>query len=161
MSWSKLNGFELQAVRKALNLDVSEAAEGIGKVSNRTWQYWEAGRSNVPDDIDMEMYGLIEQRTELIDALMMELEPALDNGAKVKWYHTFPDFIADYPSCNKVMWRLHQSVCSFVFTENDEIELRADIKTDNTTYLFKWFNRLHPEQIQWDRLEEKVKELGI
>lgn len=51
MSWSQLNNFELQAIRKLLCLDVSEAAELVAKVSNRTWQYWESGCSPVPHDV--------------------------------------------------------------------------------------------------------------
>lgn len=115
MSWSKLNNHELQAMRKLLMLDVSEAAQWIGKVSNRTWQYWEAGRNKVPDDVDMEMYALIQQRNELIEEL--------GDQNTLPYYHAFEDYQAAYPDHNPMQWRLHQSAVSFLFSLGGDIQL--------------------------------------
>lgn len=61
-----MNHKELQACRKLLMLDVSEAAELVGKVSARTWQYWESCRYPVPQDVEDEMQALIARRLELM-----------------------------------------------------------------------------------------------
>jgi hypothetical protein len=125
MSWLKLTNSELQATRKILMLDVSEAAEGIGKVSNRTWQYWESGRSKVPDDVDMEIYGLVKIRNDMIDEHKKKQMECEEVGEiyKIPYYHTFEQYIADHPEHSKVNWRLHQAAVSFAFSEGGEVEL--------------------------------------
>ena len=125
MSWSKLSNSELQAMRKLLMLDVSEAAELIGNVSPRSWQYWESGRSAVPDDVDMEIYGLIQQRNDLIDKLLEEQEAAEKSGKVfvMEYFHTFDQFASKFPGKNKVDWRIHQAAVSFIFSEGGEVEL--------------------------------------
>ena len=138
MSRSKLNNLELQALRKLLCLDVSEAAECIGKVSNRTWQYWESGRSQVPNDIDYEMYGLLSHRNRLIDETLLETHEQGDMGV-LKWYHIFDLFVVDYPNCSKLEWRLHQSILVHLFTESDEVKLSADAELKKESYIYKWF----------------------
>ena len=62
-----MNNLELQAARKLLMLDASEAAEEIGNVSTRSWQYWETGERAVPDDVVDEMLALISIRMEKIE----------------------------------------------------------------------------------------------
>lgn len=157
MSWSNLNSFELQAVRKLLMLDVSEAAECIGKVSNRTWQYWEAGKYNIPTDVDMEMYGLCQMRNDVLDKT---LESQFDNEAlkfdeppEIKWYHDFEAFLIDYPSSNKVAWRMHQSVCAALFIESNESVLSADAALDKESYIYKFFSHTRDEDLEQQKQE--------
>jgi len=159
MSWSQLNNFELQAARKLLCLEVSEAAEYIGKVSNRTWQYWEAGRSKVPADVDSELYALIQFRNDLINTTLDELED-LDVGA-FRWYHTLDAFNFDYPGENKVMWRLHQSVCAYLFTEGGNVVLCADAPLHENRFIYKWFTRTTSDQLQQKKDDELAKKLGM
>ena len=132
MSWEKLNNHELQACRKLLMLDVSEAAELIGKVSPRTWQYWESGRSAVPDDVDMEMYGLIGLRNSMIEAITDEFE----EGSPIPYFHYFDEFSEAFPDQNKVTWRLLQSAASYVFCEGGDVQLtsKAEIDTNGRLY---------------------------
>jgi hypothetical protein len=158
MSWSGLNNFELQALRKLLCLDVSEAAELIGKVSNRTWQYWEAGRNNIPDDIDMEMYALTQWRNNLIDNTLEEFGLLGDIGV-IRWYHTFESFIVDHPSSNKLFWRLHQSTLAYLFAEGGEVELSADAPLKKDGYIYKWFNGITEEQIESKRQNDEFDQL--
>jgi hypothetical protein len=123
MTWHKLNNSELQACRKLLMLDVSEAAELIGKVSNRTWQYWESGRSQVPADVDEVIYASIQRRNDLVTEYT---QWQLDNNSALltmSYYHTFDLYVADHPGTSKLDWRIHQSAVSFVFSEGGEVEL--------------------------------------
>ena len=123
MSWHKLTNSELQACRKLLMLDVAEAAELIGKVSNRTWQYWESGRSQVPVDVDEEMYTAIQRRNDLITKYT---QWQMDNDGEtlqMRYYHTFEQYEADHKKASKLDWRIHQSAVAFVFSEGGEVEL--------------------------------------
>ena len=165
MSWSGLNNFELQAVRKLLMLEVSEAAECLGKVSNRTWQYWESGRSKVPDDVDMELYALTQFRNKIIlETQHGSFEndiPQFTEVGTLKWYRTHTAFQIDYPDENKVMWRLHQSVAAYLFTEGGEVELDAEIEVDKESYIYQWFSRTTAEQIEWAKEQATAKKLGL
>lgn len=125
MCWSKLTNSELQAMRKLLMLDVVEAAELIGNVSARSWQRWEDGTRTVPSDIDMEIYALIQMRNDKVGELtekQIKLE-AKGKTLKMKYYHMFDDYIADFKKANKIDWRIHQAAVSFVFSEGGEVEL--------------------------------------
>lgn len=110
-----MNNFQLQAMRKLLMFDVAEAAEVIGGVSNRTWQYWEAGRSLVPDDVKKTICELYELRILLISEINKV------QISQFRWYHTYDSFIADYPQSDSVHWRLHQSVLAQVYADDQSI----------------------------------------
>ncbi|WP_392565790.1 DUF1870 family protein [Utexia brackfieldae] len=119
MYWNKINNHELQALRKLLMLDVSEAAEFVAKVSARTWQYYESGGRPIPKDVETEMYALIQFRSDLID----ELELNLNVGDKIKYYHSFKEWLDDGKEDNKVQWKIHQSAVSAIFADGNDIEL--------------------------------------
>ncbi|SBS29058.1 hypothetical protein MSP8886_01420 [Marinomonas spartinae] len=161
MSWSKLTAPELQAMRGLFFASTTEAAECIaglgGKHPARSWQRWESGQHAIPDDIDTEIYALCSQRTECIDGIF----DAEQESQKIKWYPTFEDFAVDFPTGNKVWWRLHQSVCAAIFSENSDAELLTDIETDKESYIYKFFARTREEDLEWARQEAKAKELGI
>ncbi|WP_118986296.1 Aca2/YdiL-like domain-containing protein [Photorhabdus sp. CRCIA-P01] len=63
---------ELQALRKLLMLDVKEAAECIGGVSSRTWQYWEAGRYPIPQDVESAIKDFVNLRNSLLKRRISE-----------------------------------------------------------------------------------------
>jgi len=123
MSWNTLTNSELQAMRKLLMLDVTEAAELIGKCSTRSWQYWESGRSPVPGDVDMEIYGLIQLRNDKIDHWGKWQMENQGKELQLNYYHTFEQYQLDHPTENKVSWRVHQAAVSFLFSEGGDIEL--------------------------------------
>ncbi|MDN3525619.1 DUF1870 family protein [Halomonas sabkhae] len=116
---------ELQALRKFLMLDVSEAAEIIGGVSRRSWQYWEAGRSPVPDDVEDKMNGALTLRQDVIDRLEQDIEdhggdPQGEHGdrLKVPYYHTLASFQEDHPDQGALPWRVHQSAVAELYASN-------------------------------------------
>lgn len=110
-----MNNKELQAIRKLLMLDVSEAAELIGKVAPRSWQYWEAGRSPVPLDVESEMQDLLAVRAQLMDAVDEQI--AGGDVIKLPFYASFEQYAADNPDGTHLGWRLSQSVAALYFAE--------------------------------------------
>lgn len=116
-----MNNKELQALRKMLMLEASEAAELVGQVSTRTWQYWEAGRSPVPADVENAMSALMEHRAQLID----EIEERVKGKPAEEWadllelpfYQRFEDFEADNPGKTRLDWRVEQSVAALYFAD--------------------------------------------
>lgn len=158
MSWQEINRVELQAIRKLLMLDVTEAAQEIGNVSPRSWQYWESGERPIPSDVEEEMYALVSMRNEAIG----EIIDAEQDDDPQKWYPTFGQFLIDYPDSQRIWWRLHQSVISNLFCEGGDIELREDVEVDKSSAVYKFFSRTRDKDIEHRKQEEiferKLKE---
>lgn len=102
-------------------LDVREAAELIGDkpVSVRTWQYWESGRSPVPDDIAEAMLFWNGWRDDAFDARMSQCAPKNSDGEPIKlnYYKTVDDFEKVTGKRNVITWRLSQSVAAGLYSE--------------------------------------------
>lgn len=128
-----LNNLELQAARKLLMMDVSEAAAEIGHVSNRTWQYWEAGRSPVPTDVALEVEALLEVRLDRMRAVDDQLA-ALPQSERLRLpYHlNFDSYAADNPGATRVLWRIDQSIAAMYYTEG-HAELVQGLGSPNAT----------------------------
>ena len=152
MSWQEINRFELQAIRKLLMLDVAEAAEYIGNVSVRSWQYWESGERSIPADVEIEMYALVSQRNEIIGEIFSAEDDEEDRSQK--WYPTFESFTVDYPGHTKTWWRLHQSVLSYLFCEGGEIELQEGIEVDKKSAIYKFFSRTRENDLENQQMEK-------
>lgn len=112
-----MNNKELQATRKLLMLDVSEAAELIGGVSPRTWQYWEAGRNAVPTEVADEMRNLLSIRLEMMDEIDQRLERGEERSVVLPFYSSFEQYVQAHPGRTKVAWRLSQAVAAHHYTE--------------------------------------------
>lgn len=113
-----MNSKELQAARKLLMLDVSEAAEFLGNVSPRTWQYWESGRSAVPLDVADEMADLLRMRGDMISETQEQL-PDNGNGAVLRYFNSFAEFASAHPDGTVRGWRLHQSVAAQFYCDGN------------------------------------------
>jgi len=111
-----MNNKELQAARKLLMLDESEAAEHIGGVSPRTWQYWESGRNAVPEDVAYEVQALLTVRGELAEAIAEAL-PEGDELIELPFHSAYETFLAANPGKNKVDWRMEQSIAALFYTD--------------------------------------------
>ncbi|MBE8232375.1 MAG: DUF1870 family protein [Endozoicomonadaceae bacterium] len=105
------------------------------------------------------MYGLVSQRNQVIDNVCKALEGA-DIGA-IRWYQTFEQFTTHFPNGNKVLWRLHQSVCAYFFTEGGDVRLRGEGEADKNLYLYQWFAGETAEQIEYAKQEAVAKEKGL
>ena len=149
MCWSQMNHYELQAMRKLLMLDVKESAECIGKCSVRAWQLWEAGKNPVPDDVETEIYGLIGNRNLIINNAM-----TLDSDTgPLRYYKTLEAFVRDFPKSNAISWRLHQSVCAYLFAEGGEVELSEGIPLNTSNYIYQYFTQTRKEDIELAKQE--------
>lgn len=113
-----MNNLELQAARKLLMMDVSEAAAEIGKVSPRTWQYWESGRSKVPTDVALEIEALLEVRLERMGVVDDQLA-ALATGEilRLPYHISFETYEAANPGACRTIWRIDQSIAAMFYTE--------------------------------------------
>lgn len=100
---------ELKALRQILALECSEAAEHIGNVSTRTWQYWEAGRSPVPDDVAEKMQDFATIRDQLVEQRYAEFHEARD-FIELDFHMTIDDFEKLTGKRNVVMWKITNSV---------------------------------------------------
>lgn len=96
---------ELQAARRLLMLDVREAAEMVGGVAVRAWQYWEAGRSQVPADVRDRMRSLLRTRAHLLSRRARE-------GFLPRYFVSFAEFQEAHPEGARMDWRLGQSVAA-------------------------------------------------
>ena len=120
-----MNNHELQALRKILMLDVSEAAQYVGKVSARTWQYWESGRNKVPQDVVESIRNLIQEREELLKKMVLPCKEYTETHKLIiKYYHYFDLFLSENENVTELNWRIHQSVASAIFFKyQDCVEL--------------------------------------
>ena len=99
-------------------MDASEAATEIGKVSVRTWQYWEAGRSPVPADVRVRIEELLEVRLERIGAVD-DLLAALPEGEalNLRYCLSFEEYQAENPGASRSLWRIDQGIAAMYYTE--------------------------------------------
>ncbi|WP_439640566.1 Aca2/YdiL-like domain-containing protein [Nevskia sp.] len=110
-----MNSRELQACRKVLMLDVSEAAEWVGGVSPRSWQYWESGRSEVPVDVERQINDLLAIRLEMMNACDEKL--ANGEALTLPFFPSLAQYQAENPDGTPLGWRLSQSVAALYFAE--------------------------------------------
>lgn len=95
---------ELKVARKLLGLSTVEAAEHIGKVSKRSWEYWENGQRTIKPDVEELINSLLSRRREII-AELYNMEGNA-KGISVIYYKT-PEY------CESILeWRFSQSLAS-------------------------------------------------
>ncbi|WP_237673510.1 DUF1870 family protein [Vreelandella profundi] len=111
----EMRGSELQALRKLLMLDVREAAEEIGQVSARSWQYWESGRYQIPSDVADKMWAAVDIYKHLkahVDSLA-----AKQAGFDMHYYNRFEDYLRDHPGNSIINWRIEQAIAAEAFSK--------------------------------------------
>lgn len=116
---------ELQALRKFLMLDIPEAARIIGGVSERTWRYWEAGRSPVPVDVEDKLTGMLSERQRVIEQYeaeaMTHCESPVDEEAErlqLPYYPTLEAYQSKHQQAGALMWRCYQSAVAELYANN-------------------------------------------
>lgn len=100
---------ELKALRQLLALECSEAAEHIGNVSTRTWQYWESGRSPVPEDVANLITDFSTLRDSLVEQRYEEFRESGD-FLTLNFYMDIDEFEKATGKRNVVMWKITNSV---------------------------------------------------
>lgn len=107
---------ELQALRKLFFLSTAEAAENIGGVSIRSWQHWESGKYNVPDDVSLKMNDLADRRLNMIETcedLMNDHDLATD----IDYDLSFDSYRSRHEGSSVIDWRLAQSIAAYFLGE--------------------------------------------
>lgn len=104
-----MNNKELQAIRSLLMISVKEAADHIGNVSARTWQRWEDGSYNVPDDVAEKMAALAVKRLLGVAKQAGSLE--------LDYYMSLEEYKLEHIDGDLVGWRISQSVAAYFFGE--------------------------------------------
>lgn len=95
---------ELKVARKLLGLSTVEAAEHIGKVSKRSWEYWENGQRTIKPDVEELINSLLARRKKIIAEVYNMGENT--KSISVIYYKT-PEH------CESVLeWRFSQSLAS-------------------------------------------------
>ncbi|MEB3501768.1 Aca2/YdiL-like domain-containing protein [Pasteurella multocida] len=74
-----MDGLELKCARLLLGLSQEEAAKQIGKVTQRSWAYWESGERTIPQDVADQVRELINRRK----AIIQQFKELSENKAKI------------------------------------------------------------------------------
>lgn len=103
-----MNHIELKTARVLLCLTVQDAAEHIGGVQQRSWEYWEQGRRPVPNDVAEKMNALLNRRREILATVQQKMlrGDADLKGISVIYYPT-PEY-----SESILDWRFSQSLAT-------------------------------------------------
>jgi predicted RNase H-like HicB family nuclease len=111
-----MSGKELQVCRKLLMLDVKEAASILGGVSPRSWQYWEADRSSVPDDVADKVTALLTERQHIIERIEHDVtQYSTGKRLSYPYYATLDSFQAAHPGQGVLSWRVYQSALADLY----------------------------------------------
>lgn len=99
-----MTGLELKIAREILGLSQEEAAEHIGKVSRRSWSYWEVGRSAIKPDVAEFLQKLMKRRQDIIKQFTESKAAANAQDVVVIYYRE----VEDCPSF--LDWKFSQSL---------------------------------------------------
>lgn len=101
-----MNHIELKTARVLLGLTTQDAAEHIGKMKQRSWEFLEQGRRPIPNDVVQMVRSLINRRREILATIqekMLRENGNLKNIAVI--YYPNPNY------CESVLdWRFSQSL---------------------------------------------------
>lgn len=101
-----MNHTELKTARKLLCLTAQEAAEFVGGMKTRSWEYLEQGAKKIPDDIVEKMQVLLQRRRDaLADAQEKMLREEGDLNAISVIFYENPEHCASI-----LEWRFSQSL---------------------------------------------------
>lgn len=116
-----MNRLELITCRKIFFLEVEEAATNIAGVSQRTWRYYESGRTPIPKALEEKMQGLLECRALLKARMAKEADEFRQKGEgrqAVPYYLTFEDYQKETGLDDVIGFRLDQSVKASLYLED-------------------------------------------
>ena len=149
-----MNGIKLKAIHSLLHFSQHEAAELIGGVSVRSWNSWEAGEQQIPQDVISVINYLLVCRKKAIAEAQTAIKNwhlQLPSGGSKKtvallWYDSFEDWCT-LPYRESIMWRPQQSVvahligtehCSLVQFDIDAYGKWLGRDTDSDAMRNKW-----------------------
>lgn len=137
-----ISSAECQAMRQALLFTQAEAAEWLSAppVSERAWQYWEAGKRTVPADVATALRGASAHRKQLIASALATLEEAGPHQAiaVAVWYAKSEDWKWTLRG-HGPSWKIHNSVVAHLACQG----LVKVVAFDATAYA-AWSSKLPP-----------------
>ncbi|EIY4766806.1 DUF1870 family protein [Vibrio cholerae] len=111
---------ELKQLRRLLFLEASEAAKLIGECSTRTWQRWEKGDFEIPNDVSRTIQMLALTRLERLQVESGEVDP------NYRYFETFDEYKEAGGTGNELKWRLAQSVATALLCESEAEKWREE-----------------------------------
>ncbi|MCE1271295.1 MAG: YdiL family protein [Acinetobacter sp.] len=146
-----MNNLQLKAFRQGLGLTVAEAAE-IAQVTKRSFQYWEAGKVPVPNDVAITIDTMASHYDLVLKKMLDDVEQATwrnsdpDNypdkpmriSPTLPFYHSFDLFQMVTKCKNVVHWRIYQSVISQLLLLGKISKLDDDAKIPEDWEVWKW-----------------------
>ena len=102
-----MNPTTLQALRRLLFFSQPEAASVIGGVTERSWQFWEAGKRTIPDDVIETITQLVAWRNQAIEAASAQIAESGLTPSLI-WYNSSDDW-SSLPGREPILWRPHCS----------------------------------------------------
>lgn len=121
----------LQALRRLLFFSVEEAAELIGGVSPRSWQYWERGERSIPDDVIDTLRDLCAWRAQAIAAAEKQMAEARrtfgspPDETVLVWYARLADW-QSLSGHDALLWRPHCSVIADLLARHNGRAVQFD-----------------------------------
>ncbi|MBZ0058707.1 MULTISPECIES: DUF1870 family protein [unclassified Leclercia] len=116
-----MNRLALIACRRILFLEVEEAATHIAEVSQRTWRYYESGRTQIPGHLAEKIEKLLQYHTVMKDRMSKEADEYRQKGEgrqAVPYYLTFEDYQKETGLDDVIAFRLDQSVKAALYLED-------------------------------------------
>lgn len=116
-----MNRLSLIACRRILFLEVEEAATHIAGVSQRTWRYYESGRTQIPAALVVKMEALMRQHAHLKERMTKDADEHRLKGEGrqvIPYYLTFEDYQQETGLDDVIGFRLDQSVKASLYLED-------------------------------------------
>ncbi|WP_347113851.1 DUF1870 family protein [Leclercia sp. S52] len=116
-----MNRLALIACRRILFLEVEEAATHIAEVSQRTWRYYESGRTQIPATLAEKMEKLLQYHAVMKERMTKEADEHRQKGEGrqvVPYYLTYEDYQKETGLDDVIGFRLDQSVKASLYLED-------------------------------------------
>lgn len=144
-----MNNLQLKALRQGLGLTVAEASELPSiNVTKRSFQYWEAGKVPVPNDVKDAFFLMSSHYTLVLEKMLTDVEQATirptDDEIKptikpvLPFFHTFESFQMTTECPHVVYWRIYQSVISQLLLLGKITKLDDNSNIPENFNVWKW-----------------------
>lgn len=118
----------LQALRRLLFFSRPEAAELVGGVTERSWNFWESGDRPIPADVIERINDLVLWRESAIHAAthqILDADIPANTDVYLVWYDKLDDWMS-LPGRKPELWRPQCSVVAQICADIDAIAVPFD-----------------------------------
>ncbi|WP_420901310.1 YdiL family protein [Escherichia coli] len=115
-----MNAYELQALRHIFAMTIDECATWIALTGdNESWQQWEKGKTDIPDEIVEKMLAIRQQRKRPLHAIIEKINNRIGNNT-MRFFPDLTAFQRIYPEGNFIDWKIYQSVAAELYAHDLE-----------------------------------------